>query len=259
MSEFTLDFLAFGAHPDDVEICCGGLLIKMAALGYKTGVVDLTRAEMSTRGDVKTRKKETDSATKILGLTVRENLELPDCHLSASGASDASNLQLNAVIAAIRKHRPRIIVAPFWQERHPDHVAASNLVTRAVFLAGLRQFEPKLGNFFNTLQLIYFPMRYEPRPSFVLDISDVVSKKIDSIKAYNSQVGPVTDNSPQTLLTSPLMHSTIDARDRYFGAMIGVNHGEPYVVKNVIGLNDPLPIFTAFSGKNALVYPEEIA
>ena len=246
----SIHALAFGPHPDDVEICCGGLLIKLAEAGHKTAIADLTQGEMGTQGTVETRKAEADAAAKILGLSHRENLALPD-----GGIKDEPE-QIAKVVEVIRRLKPEVILAPYWQGRHPDHVEGSNLITKSVFYAGLKNFQAK-GEAFTTNQVLYYQMRYSFRPSFITDITGLAEKKMQAIQCYQSQV--TRDGSgPQTLISFPLSLSSIDARDRYYGAMIGCMHAEPYLTRQIPRIDDPINHFRESPTKNALLYSGEL-
>lgn len=271
LGRFNYDFVAFAAHPDDAEICCGGLLIKMAQAGYKTGLVDFTRGEMGTRGTVELRAAEAQAAAQIMGLAYRANLGLPDGKLNASdtGASgNKSDSQLCAVIACLRKLRPEIAIVPYHKCRHPDHYAASRLLTRAIFLAGLRNFKINDGledenEAFTPRQVIYYQMRFQFKPSFIVDISDVEEIKRKAYAAYGSQLsldgmGNWVDagaNEPKTLITQPLSSESIQARERYYGSMIGVRFAEPYLTLNAIAVGDPLKHFRENSLHSAFTFP----
>lgn len=249
---FNTNVLAIGAHPDDVEFCCAGVLIRANRLGYSTGIVDLTKGEASSRGTVDSRARETQAASAAMGLTFRENLGLADCALS-----EHSSEQLRSVVRVIRRHKPEIIIVPYWEERHPDHVAASHLVTKAVFLSGVAKFDPSVSESTHTVQqVLYYLFRYTARPSFILDITDCFEQKMLAIRCYASQLGidsPATE--PETLASSPLTIPSFEARDRYYGAMIGAGYGEPFITRNILGVSDPVMPFRKYSSSNALIYP----
>jgi N-acetylglucosamine malate deacetylase 1 len=244
-----LDLLAFGAHPDDVELCCGGLLALSAARGYRTGIVDLSRSELSTAGTPELRASEAERAGAVLGLAVRENLGFPDGWIfpysgyEADSADRPERSQLARVVAVLRRLRPEVVVIPWTHERHPDHEATSALLTKALFFANVARFTtaPDLPPF-APREVLRYPMRYHAEPSFVVDISAVADQKARAIAAYASQVGPGA-RAPATLIGSPLTLEAFEARDRYHGAMIGVRAGEPYLARGVLGLVDPVAHF----------------
>jgi N-acetylglucosamine malate deacetylase 1 len=256
-----LDVLAFGAHPDDVELCCGGLLALSAARGYRTGIVDLTRAELSTAGNPELRATEAERAAAILGVAVRENLGFPDGWIHPYSGYEAeaevrpSRAQLARVVAVLRRLRPEVVVIPWTHERHPDHEATSALLTKALFFSGVAKFatEPKLPPF-TPREVLRFPMRYELPPSFVVDITAVAGEKARAIAAYASQLARPAGPTPPTLIGSSLTQDAFDARDRYYGAMIGVRAGEPYLTRGVLGLIDPVAHFRANAFPGALFF-----
>lgn len=271
LGRFNYDFVGFAAHPDDAEICCGGLLIKMAQAGYKTAVVDFTRGELGSRGSVEIRATEAQAASKIMGLSYRENLALPDGRLNASdsGASGTKkDSQLCAVIACLRRLRPEIAVIPYHKCRHPDHYAASRLLTRAIFLAGLKNFTISDGledenEAYVPRQVLYYQMRFQFKPSLIVDISDVEETKRKAYAAYGSQLsldgmGNWVDRSEseaKTLITQPLSTESIQARERYYGSMIGVRFAEPYLTLNALSVSDPLKHFRENSVHSAFTFP----
>ncbi|WP_164018914.1 bacillithiol biosynthesis deacetylase BshB1 [Pyxidicoccus trucidator] len=262
MSEsYGLDVLAFGPHPDDVELFCGGLLARMAGQGYRTGIVDLTRGEKSSRGTPETRAQETEAASQALGLSLRENLGLPDGWLSPWAGFDAPETErartsaVARVVEVLRRLRPELVVVPWEEERHPDHEAASALVTRALFFAGVRKFEAEPpGAPFTPRQVLYYPLRHLAEPSFVVDVSSVYERKRAAVRCYASQVQPRPD-APPTLVGSPLSLSSLEARDAFYGAQVGVAHGEPYVVRETLGLADPVDHFRRNSFAKPLFFP----
>jgi len=236
---YGLDVLAFGAHPDDVELFCGGVLVTLADLGYRTGIVDLTRGELATQGTPEGRALEAAEAAKVLGLALRENLGLPDGFLDASPDSP----HLPVAVEALRRHRPELVLLPWIQERHPDHVAAGELLTRALFFAGLRKFVSGSAPApFSPRQALYYEMRHRMPPSFVVDTSKAWERKARAIACHASQVKR-GEQDPPTLIGSPLAIEAIEARDRYRGSLIGVRHGEALRTMQTPGLVDPLAHF----------------
>ena len=163
-----LDFLSFAAHPDDAELSMGGTIAKMIDAGKSFGIIDLTQGELGTRGNKETRKLEASEASKILGITVRENLEFPDGNIFVNEEYTIKIIQI------IRKYRPKIIFAPYFNDRHPDHIEASKLIKRAMFLSGLPKIETKIDNetqeAFRPKKLFYFIQTYEFDPTFIVDI-----------------------------------------------------------------------------------------
>lgn len=256
MSKFGIDVLAVAPHPDDAEIFCGGTLLMMKLRGHKTGIVDLARGEMASRGSVETRVKETEVANKILKLDLRENLGLPDG--SIGFGSDVEE-QLRLAVKCLRTIRPELLLLPSSQCRHPDHWSSHELMRRATFMAGLEKFAPDCGPRYVPHQVLYCQFRYEFRPSLIVDVSAVHADKLKAIEAYNTQIRPVDEKGLQpeakTLLSNRHSVSSIEARDRYHGAMIGVAHGEAFLAHNVIGIKDPLMHFRENPGVDTLIYP----
>ena len=238
-TSYGIDVLAFGAHPDDVELFCGGIMVTLADRGYRTGIVDLTRGELASQGTVDERAREAEAAAKVLGLAVRENLGLPDGFIDPS--PDSPHLPI--VVDALRRHRPELVLVPWLEERHPDHVAAATLLTRAVFFAGLRRFTTGTGeSAFAPRQTLYYEMRHRMPPSFIVDTSKAWERKTRAIACHASQVTR-RDASTSTLINSPLALQAIEARDRFRGSEIGVLHGEALRSTQAMGLVDPLAHF----------------
>ncbi|MCB0721564.1 MAG: bacillithiol biosynthesis deacetylase BshB1 [Ignavibacteriae bacterium] len=218
-----LDVLFFGAHPDDVELTCGGTAAKLVKAGKKIGIIDLTKAELSSRGNPELREKEAAAATEILGASIRENLALSDGNITNDPDSRLK------VISAIRKYKPALVFAPYPGDRHPDHIHASELIREAAFYAGLAKIAD--GNDpHRPLKVYYYPQAYGIPVSFVFDISDTFDKKMQAIKSYGSQFfNPgYKQNEPATLISSELFYKEIEARARHCGFKIGVEFGEPF-------------------------------
>lgn len=232
-----LDFLAFAAHPDDAELSMGGTIAKMINAGKSFGIIDLTKGELGTRGTIETRKEEAKSAGEILGLTLRENLGFPDGNISVNEKNT------NEIISQIRKYRPKIIFAPYINDRHPDHVEASKLIKRAMFLSGL----PKIETFLNgekqesyrPKRIFYYFQTYEAIPSFVVDISNTFDIKMDAVRAYKTQfhVEGNTSNEPTTFISTPQFINFLKARAKSFGFKIGKKFGEPFISEEFIELD----------------------
>jgi N-acetylglucosamine malate deacetylase 1 len=236
---YGVDALAFGPHPDDVELFCGGTVIRLGELGYTTGVVDLTRGERASHGTPELRAREAEAASRELGLTFRDNLDLPDTGLAPTAE------QIAAVVGVLRRRRPELVLVPWIEDRHPDHGTAGVLVTRAVYFAGVRRYAPEHGERFVPRQLLYYATRHRITPSFIVDTSAAAARKARAIACYSSQLvrrGTGADADP-TLISSPRATEAIEARDRYYGSMIGVSHGEPLRSPNTPGLVDPLRQF----------------
>ena len=238
-----IDALAFGPHPDDVEIFCGGVMVRLAQLGYRTGVVDLTRGELATRGSVEERAREAAAAAEVLGLAFRENLGLPDGFLDPGPGSP----HLRPVVEAIRRHRPEIVLVPSPEERHPDHVAAAALLVRAAFLAGLGRYETAPARErFAPRRVVHYEMRVRLLGSFVVDTSPAWERKLQAIRCHASQLGE--GGGPPTLIGSALALPAIEARDRLHGARIGVRHGEALRTAETLGVGDPIALLRLSPG-----------
>ena len=238
---YGIDVLAFGPHPDDVELFCGGVMIVFADLGYRTGVLDLTRGELASQGTVEERAGEAASAAKVMGLAFRDNLGLPDGFIDPAPSSP----HLPVVVDAIRRHRPELLLIPWIEERHPDHVAAAGLLTRAVFMAGLPRFAAPGGAApFTPRQTLHYELRHRLKPSFIVDTSKAWERKARAIACHASQLRRV-NHAAATLISSPLAIEAIEARDRYRGSEIGVRHGEALYGAQTLGFIDPLAHFRA--------------
>jgi N-acetylglucosamine malate deacetylase 1 len=231
-----LDLLAFGAHPDDIELSCAGTLLVEKKNGKKVGIIDLTQGELGTRGTAQTRKEEAENSAKILGVDVRDNLEMADAFFK----NDEENQR--KIITVLRKYRPEVILCNAPDDRHPDHGRAAKLVADAAFFSGLRKIETFDGEkkqeiwkpkyIFNYLQDMYL------HPSFVIDISGVIEDKLASIRAFKTQfyIPGEKDNEPQTYISSPEFLDSIINRSKMFGKMIGVKHAEGFISKKMIGM-----------------------
>lgn len=218
-----LDILIFGAHPDDAEIGMGATIYKHTAAGLKVGICDLTRAEMSSNGDAETRSREAGEASRILGLAARTNLGLPDRGLFVCKE------QIDAIMLEIRRWRPRIVLAPYWQDRHPDHVACSHLVKEAVFNAKLRRYLP--GSEPVTVErLLFYFINDVYDADLVVDVGDCYPYKTESLSAYRSQftaAGPDNDYVATPLNQSYL--TRVEARDRLLGQKLSFTYAEGFV------------------------------
>lgn len=226
-----LDILAFGAHPDDVELFAGGTLAKMAALGYSTGIVDMTRGELGTRGTAARRRREAAEAAAILQLKVRENLGLPD------GSVDVTPAARLKVIRMLRKYRPSLVLTHYWDDRHPDHVATSRLVSEAAHHSGLakvktgqKRHRPKT--------ILYFKVPPHNIPSFVVDVSDYEQQRRAAIAAYRSQLFDPSSSEPSTALSRPDFLAHIESIHAFYGTLIGKRTGEAFHIKGVLEIQD---------------------
>jgi bacillithiol biosynthesis deacetylase BshB1 len=234
-----LDALAFGAHPDDVELTCAGTIIKLGAKGYKTGVISLTRGELGTRGTAEIREKEFEEAGNLMGLSVHKMLNIPDSNVEVNWENKLK------VIQEIRACKPKIVFAPYWVVRHPDHGHASHLVREAAFLAGLKKIETG-QEAHRPNKVIYYPCRFEFQPSFIVDISEFHEQKIKAIQAYKSQFhNPEKDKygDEETNISRPEFLEAIITRAKQYGSYIGVDYAEPFLVREPMRLQDPVKFF----------------
>lgn len=228
----TLDLLAIAAHPDDVELTCGGTMLKMAQAGYATGILDLTRGEMGTRGDVDIRGREAAAAARLLRVRVRQNLGLPDARLAADEESKL------AVARAIRSLRPRCVILPYWEARHPDHYSASILGYEGCFLAGLKRLALE-GEPFRPFKILYSTAYAHVRPTFVVDITKQFARRSRAIACYGSQFRPKgADRRPKVHIPLDRLSDQMELLARHYGEMIGVRYGEPFVVKELMQVDD---------------------
>ena len=226
-----VDILSIAAHPDDTELTCGGTVIKMVEAGYRVGVLDLTAGESGTRGSVVLREKEARRAAKAMGLAHRENLHMPD-----AGVEDLREYKLK-IAQRIRILRPRTVILPYWEGRHPDHYMTGRVGYEACFLAGLAK-SPLEGRPYRPHKIIY-ATQYVPsvRPTFVVDITAQFEKKLKAILCYSTQFSPQKDM--QNLFPSRAdLRERIGSLARHFGLMIGVRYGEPFVTREVGAVDD---------------------
>jgi len=245
----SLDVLAIAAHPDDAEITCGGLLIKMARLGRRTGVLDLTAGEMGTHGDEHDRAREAAAAASALGLVYRGNLEIPD---SAVEYTQANKLKIAGVI---REVKPELVVLPHWKQRHPDHLACSRLGYDACFLAGLKKLALP-GEPYRPRKIIYVSYFRNTDYSFLVDISSEFEQKIDAIGAYQSQFGDSAELKEKIKTGFSLselartegkdvfspgvnIYDLMYARSRHLGQLAGVTFAEAYTIREQMLVDDP--------------------
>jgi bacillithiol biosynthesis deacetylase BshB1 len=233
-----LDLLAIAAHPDDVELTSGGTLLKMADAGYRTGILDLTQGETGTRGTPQTRLREAARAAKILRVSVRRNLGLPDAHLRVCDEYKA------AIANVIREFEPRTVILPYWQGRHPDHYTAAILGYEACFIAGLKNYaaagatrlrkEP-----FRPFKILYAAAYSDVKPTFAVDITKYYERRRRAILAYASQFRPpAREKRSKVPLPLDQLEQRMSLRARHFGHMIGVQYAEGFVVKEVLQVDD---------------------
>ena len=238
MSE-SVDVIFFGAHPDDVELSCGGTAAKLVKDGRRIGIVDLTRGEMGTRGTPQTRKREAAAAAKALGATFRQQLDFQDGNLQTGREQELE------IIAILRERRPSLVIAPFPDDRHPDHTRTGRIVTEASFYAGLRALETGLAAH-RPQTVLYYLQNYMQPPSFVVDVTRHWKAKMKSVAAYKSQFHDPNSKEPHTFISDPKFLEMIDARGKHFGALINAQYGEAFISKQPPRIDDPI---AAYSGR----------
>ncbi len=231
-----LDILAFGVHPDDVELSCAGVLLVEKNNGKKTGIIDLTAGELGTRGNAETRKAEATNAAMVLGVDIRENLGMAD------GFFQNDEAHQRQIITALRAYRPEIILCNAPEDRHPDHGRSSSLVSNAAFLSGLIKIETSLNGTSQEAWRPKYVFRYIQdrmlQPDFVIDISSVFEQKIEAIKAYKTQFHTGGADGPETYISSPDFLDSVVYRHKWFGKMIGVKFAEGFISDKIVGLKN---------------------
>ena len=228
--ERALDILAIAAHPDDVEQTCGGTLIRMAETGYRTGVLDLTAGDMGTRGTPEIRVKESGEAACSMLLSWRGNLHLPDARLE-------NTISVRMTLAAeIRNLRPRVVILPYWEARHPDHYRASEIGFEACFLAGLKKLDDRTEPH-RPQKILYSSLYANVTPSFVVDVSAQFERRMAALFCYESQYGE-TPEGADLFPKQREIHERLAAIARFYGNLIGVKYGEPFVTKETIRIDD---------------------
>ena len=232
-----MDFDVAGicAHPDDAELVMGGTHLREARRGRRLALVDLTRGEAGSRGTPEMREREAAEAARILGVAHRESLGLPDARLTVG------EREKDAVVGALRRLRPRVVIAPHWEQRHPDHTATSRVVTDACVLSGLRNYRPDLGTAFRPARILYATAMNEAidvTPSFVVDVTEVWDTKLQAIGAFASQFTP----TPGETVALPLdrFREAVELSARRLGQKIGVRYGEGFVVREPLRVDDVL-------------------
>jgi len=231
-----LDILVFAAHPDDVELACSGTVLKHISLGYKVGIVDLTKGELGTRGSAAIRSEETKVASELLGIHIRENLGFRD------GFFEIDEIHLLKVVEVIRKYQPNIILANAASDRHPDHKRAGDLVSRANFLSGLLKVQTENQTHWRAKAVYRYIQDNYMEPDFVVDISGFETKKLDAIKAFKSQFYDPNSNEPSTPISREDFLEFILARAKQFGRPINAEYGEGFTVERYIGVDNLLSL-----------------
>jgi bacillithiol biosynthesis deacetylase BshB1 len=223
----AVDLLVFGPHPDDIEIGLGGTVARHVARGMTVGLCDLTAGELGSNGTVEARRAEAEAAARVLGVAWRENLGWPD------GGIGATPDHVRDAAACIRRRQPRVVAVPHGRDRHPDHVAASDVLTRAVFNAGLRRYDAG-GEAWRPDWVCYYFINDATAPSFVIDVSDSYARKRQALDCYASQFAPAGSDAVATRLTAASFRQLIESRDAQFGARAGVAFAEGVVVREPV-------------------------
>ncbi len=242
----SIDVLAFGPHPDDVEIFVGGTVAKLIDQGYKVGIIDLTAGEMGTRGSRKERAIEASNAAEILGVTLRENLGLPD-----GGLNSRDHDHRHALVESVRKHKPSLVIAPSAKDRHPDHAQGMQLVNEACFMANVGGYPSKLERH-KPNAIIHYPMWWHPKPDFIIDVSDQWEVRMKAISAYRTQFYTEGLEGLETSLAKPIFADWIEGRGSQFGALIGVAKGEPFLLKSPVPVGDVMDLLVNGTGDSNL-------
>ena len=244
----AVDVLAVCAHPDDAELGCAGLLLRCKAAGARVGVVDLTRGELGSRGNAALRNEERAGATAILGLDVRLDLDLPD------GFVERTVEYRTRLVEVIRSEQPRMLVGPYWEDHHPDHVNTSLLMKDAWWFAGVAKHPG--GPVAHRPEAMLFQLsRYVARPSLIVDISEQFATKARAVTCYASQLHrqsadapPDPDSEPETYLSRSDFLAAWEGRHRYYGRMIGAEFGEAYLMRNPVPITDPMTLLAGRPG-----------
>ena len=238
-NETQLDVLAVFSHPDDAELTMAGTLIKLKALGHRTGVADLTRVEMGTRGTPEIRAKESLDAARVMGLDARVNLELPDGHLELNESTRV------AVVRLLRKYSPSVVFTAHWDDAHPDHAATCRIVREAARLATMGNYDKDAG--LTAIKMPAIAHAIYSRlvlPSFIVDVTEFAEKKMEAIRAHASQFYHAESKEPTTRIAEKGFLRQIEDRMRYYGSLIGVEAGEPFYVREALNVEDPVALLT---------------
>ena len=238
-ADLQLDVLAVFAHPDDAELTMGGTLLKLRSLQYRTGVLDMSRGEMGTRGTPEIRAKEALDAAALMGLSARLNLEQPDGRIKVSDESR------QALVRVLRKHQPKVVFTSHWDDPHPDHAATCRIVREAARLASIRRYDETSG--LNAIKVPAIAHAVYSRlviPSFIVDVTGFAEAKMKAIRAYASQFYRADSNEPATRIAEKGFLREIEDRMRYYGSLIGVEAGEPFYVREALNVEDPFALLT---------------
>lgn len=234
-----LDALAVFSHPDDAELTAAGTLLRLKHLGYRTGVLDMTRGEMGTRGTTEVRTAEALEAARLMRLDVRLNLEQPDGHIWMTEEAR------RAMVRVIRAHKPKVIFTSHWDDPHPDHANTSRLVREAARLASMRRYDEEAGQSAVLVPAIAHAVYSRlVVPSFIVDVSDFLEAKMQAIRAHASQFYRPDADEPETRISDKNFLNQIEWRMRYYGSLIGASAGEAFYVREALNVDDPLALLT---------------
>ena len=238
-TNIELDALAVFSHPDDAELTASGTLLKLKSLGYRTGVLDMTRGEMGTRGTPEGRAEEAREAARILKLDVRLNLEQPDGHVWLTEEART------ALVRVLRTHKPKVILTSHWDDPHPDHAATARIVRESARLASMRRYDEEAG--MESVRMPAIAHAVFSRlvvPSFIVDVSDFVEEKMRAIRAHASQFYRADAEEPETRISEKGFLQQIEWRMRYYGSLIGAVAGEAFYVREALNVEDPVQLLT---------------
>ncbi|HLE63136.1 MAG TPA: bacillithiol biosynthesis deacetylase BshB1 [Pyrinomonadaceae bacterium] len=234
-----LDVLAVFSHPDDAELSVSGTLLKLKSLGYRTGVCDMTRGEMGTRGTPEIRAQEAREAARVMKLDIRLNLDLPDGHIWPTEEART------ALVRVIREHRPKVLLTTHWDDPHPDHASTSRIVRQAARLASMARYDQDSGPDPVAMPAILHSLFSRlVVPSFIVDVSDFVEEKMKAIRSHSSQFYSEESKEPATRISDKGFLAQIEYRMRYFGSLISVDAGEPFYVREALNVDDPVALLT---------------
>lgn len=239
----AVDVLAIGPHPDDIELFCGGTVAKLVGCGYSVGFLDMTRGELGTRGSADEREAEAGEAGATLAIASRENLGFPD-----GGVNARDPEQRRALVDAIRRHRPELVIGPAARDRHPDHIQGSLLVEEAVFFSWVGGYETGRERH-KVRALLRYPMWWMPQADLIVDVSDTWSLRMNAVQAYRTQFYTPGVEGPRTFLASEQFLQWIEGRGAQYGALIGVAKGEPFLLRRPVPVDDPFELLVHGPGE----------
>ena len=238
-STIELDVLAVFSHPDDAELSVSGTLLKLKSLGYRTGVIDMTRGEMGTRGTPEIREREAHNAARILKLDARLNLNQPDGHIWPTEEVRT------ALVRVIRSHKPKVLMTTHWDDPHPDHANTARITREAARLATMARYDEAANQSPVAMpSIMHSVFSRLVLPSFIVDVSEFIDEKMASIRAHESQFYSAASSEPATRISAPGFLEEIEYRMRYYGSLIGTRAGEPFYVREALNVDDPVALLT---------------